>query len=186
MADLRVTVTMDDPDRVIPKLKRLEPWFKDFREQLNEGAARFYGNVVMRFRTEGRWAGYRSPKDPKWAELSDYSKQRRARAAGKGASIEPDYPILYVHGGLFHAATSNDVVQEWGVTGGQRYLPHSLELKLEGDKVRNHFGFDNDVEGWDRVPARPIWPWNEEIEDLFFGPFKDWSGGWLMSPEQKN
>lgn len=158
------TVTVTGGQRVIDKLNRLGDTLSSTEAVLDKSADAYYAYVAQVFDTEG--SGH-------WAPLSPM----RIRERTKPGSLNKPRPILNYYGQLREAATSNEVVSLPGVTGGQKFTRHSVELTLKGDKVRNNDGF----KGKYTVPAREFWPFYDKEYDVVFRPFETWADVWLRS-----
>lgn len=166
MVDPRITMTGDA--RVIAKLRNLAASLADAEPVLAKSADAYYSHVARVFDTEG------SAGSGKWKDLSPMRIHERT----KPGSLNKPGPILDYYGQLRDAATSNEVVNEHGIVGGQRYSKTAVELHLSGDKVRNNDGFKR---GKFAVPAREFWPFDDAQQDIVFEPFEKWADSWLRS-----
>lgn len=162
-----VTIRVDGLDRVQRRAAKMQESLSDFRPTLDKSADAFYAHVARIFDTEG------SAGSGKWEPLSP----KRLHERTKPGSLGKPAPILDYYGNLREAATSNEVVNEYGVTGGQRFTNRSVELTLKGDKVRNNDGFKR---GKFDVPAREFWPFDSAQQDIVFEPFEKWANDWLF------
>jgi hypothetical protein len=166
-----ITVTITGQHAVDAKFDKLKKGLDDWEPILSKSANKYYSHVQSIFVSEGGKGGV-----AKWAPLSPLREAKRERLVGKARK---SHPILNTYGGLRAAATTNAFTQRTGVTGAQHYTPTSVTLLLEGDKVRNNFGFPNDKKGYDRVPKREFWPFSDIQRDIVFQPFERWADDWL-------
>lgn len=137
---------------------------------LEESVKAYRFEVADNFDTEGGGLPW-----GRWQPLSSRRARERIKMGYGGY-----HPILEADGDLRKAAVSINYRGE-GAASKTEVDDKAAILTIDGDKVRNQFGFLNEYGYW--TPPRQFWPFHDRQHDAIFEPFENWADSWLASTE---